>query len=529
MALGVDPAGADGADHPGLPLAPSPDGEGLSDRAQGDAPRGLHPSRQPLSTRGALEQVPLSGHGVDGGPHLGLGEPGLVLVQGELGGGAGKVGPEDLEVCRVEDGVLGRLLEEDARVVDDVAVERVLPGNDQDDPRPAAPDATRPLARRENGARVSDEETDVESPDVDAELERGGGDDPGEVAAEKPLLDRTTLFGEKAAPVGRDLARELGGRLENPCVHELRDPTRLGERDRPEPSLDRVAKQAGRERVGRDVGPEERVVSHRLRGAVLVDHDGVAAHELAVEGSGVSDRRRARDHAWVGAVVPRDAQEPAEDLRRVRAEDPPIGVDLVEDDEFESREERVPAAVGRKEPRVQHVGRRDQHGRGGLSNAAAPVGRGVPVVDLDCRRSGGCQRREVGAEARELVALEGLEGKEEQGSRLRVLERARGDREVVDEALAARGRGRDDDVLPAPVRLERHRLMAVELPDAPAAEDRRELGGEIGRGFHRVLGGEGLDVNEATAQPVGGKPRQLVEELPSRGAAPGARRRRPSE
>jgi len=94
------------------------------------------------------------------------------------------VGPRDLHVRRVEDGVLEAPAEEALGVRHQVLVEGVGAGDEGEEPGPRAADAPRALPGGDLRARVADEDADVEVADVDPELEGRGRDH-----AEEPPLD----------------------------------------------------------------------------------------------------------------------------------------------------------------------------------------------------------------------------------------------------------------------------------------------------------------------------------------------------
>src|SRR6476619_7727648 len=112
-----------------------------------------------------------------------------------------------MQFVRVEACLLGRPLEQELRVVDDVLVDR-RPRGDQDGDARALPPA-RPaelLPRGRHRPWVAGEDRDIEPPDVDAELERVRGDDAKHLAVAQAVLDRPSLSGPVAAPVAANAA-----------------------------------------------------------------------------------------------------------------------------------------------------------------------------------------------------------------------------------------------------------------------------------------------------------------------------------
>ena len=69
------------------------------------------------------------------------------------------------------------------------------------------------LPHRRDRAGEAVEHAGVEPADVDAELERGGGDDAPQIAVEQLALDLASLAGEVAAAVRPHLRCQVGGQL----------------------------------------------------------------------------------------------------------------------------------------------------------------------------------------------------------------------------------------------------------------------------------------------------------------------------
>ena len=151
--------------------------------------------------------------------------------------------------------------------------------------------------------------------------------------------------------------------------------------------------------------------------AVAADDGELAPGEARGQLAGVRDRRRGRDDLGTAPVVGRDALEAAEHLRHVASEDAAVGVELVDDDEAQRAEQRLPGAVARQDAGVEHVGRRDQHGGGSLAQAPALGARRVAVVDRHHRRAvlPEPERLRGGAQPLLLVLLQGAQGEQEEG------------------------------------------------------------------------------------------------------------------
>jgi len=113
-----------------------------------------------------------------------------------------QVGEEDVKVVRVDPGLLGRLVEDELRVVDDVLVDGRRRSDQDRDARAQAPAGPpRLLAGGGDGARVTGEDGDVEAPDVDPELEGVRRDDAEDLAVAQPLLDGPALRGQVASAI----------------------------------------------------------------------------------------------------------------------------------------------------------------------------------------------------------------------------------------------------------------------------------------------------------------------------------------
>ncbi len=226
------------------------------------------------------------------------------------------------------------------------------------------------------------------------------------------------------------------------------------------------------------------------RAAAVDDVEGPPGQGLG-ELARVADGRRAEDDAWRRAVVGTDAQQPAQDVGDVAAEDAPVGVRLVDDDEAKLLEELEPLRVVRQDGRAEHV-RVGDHDLAGLADDGPDGCRGVAVVDG--RREVHVRQRGEVAELRQLVLAEGLGGEQVERAGCRVLGDGLQDRQVVAERLARCG-GRHDGHVPARAqRLQRLRLVAVQGADAASLQGLHEaIVQPVGHGdLHRLLRGQDL-------------------------------------
>ena len=131
-------------------------------------------------------------------------------LQRALVRGAQQVRGVDLLVLVVEDRRLDRPVEELVGVAAEELVERVLARDVDRQPAAAPPRAAPHLAQRGDGARERHADRRVERADVDAELERVGGDDAEQLAVDQPRLELAPLLRRVARAVGRDPLGQVG-------------------------------------------------------------------------------------------------------------------------------------------------------------------------------------------------------------------------------------------------------------------------------------------------------------------------------
>ena len=359
-------------------------GQILGPPGQVDVPE---PARGPTPQRAPTLQ--LAQQGV-----VGQAEQGQVRgPQGRLGGGGAQVGCEHVGVGRVEDRGLGDG-EDRLGVVHQVGVQRVVGGDEDGEAAgPGAPGPARLLTQRDARARPAGDEDRVQSGDVDAQLQGVGGGQGPQPARTQVGFQGPALLGQVAAAVGRHRADELGQRepqrVAGPLGHDLRRTTRAHEHQCPGAHAQQVHEQLG----GLDDGaaPRRRVLAQVARvrfggtGRVLGrldvgrrQHPGVAQGRLpqgqgalpggcavlgdgydvvgidadeAGRGEGRLGRRRrgAQDHrlraAW--AQARHEPQEATQYEGDVRAQNPAVGVALVDDDVAQAPQETAPALVAR--------------------------------------------------------------------------------------------------------------------------------------------------------------------------------------
>ena len=373
----------------------------------------------------------------------------LVGGERELERGALHVVDEDVQVVGVDERVLRRAVEEIRRIAHDELVDRRA-ARDQHGRRSRRPPAgaAGPLPCRGNRARIASHHADVEGADVDAQLQRIGGNDGADLRFAQPALDfaaavrqiaatiaadhvrRSRRTVERILQIGReDLHREPALRKDDQLqvvTQELeRDTARLGEI---RPADAELGVHDGR------VDEEEELLA--ARGAVLLDQLERTAGQSFRELARVGDRRRRTDEDRIRAVVAAHPPQAAQDVGQVAAEDAAIGVELVDDDEFQVFEQLRPARMVRQDARMHHVGIAEHHVRL-AADGAARVRRRIAVVggdaDLDVRIARDDLREPV--QLGELVLGEGLGREQIERTRRRVLQDRVQHRGVVAERL----------------------------------------------------------------------------------------------
>ncbi len=126
----------------------------------------------------------------------------VTVSQRELVRRARDLGPGDERVVGVHDHRFGRPVQQLRRVAGVPLVELVVTGNEhRGRASVGATGAADLLPHRRQRSREAVEHHRVERPDVDAELERAGGDDPAELAVRELRLELASLGGEVAGAV----------------------------------------------------------------------------------------------------------------------------------------------------------------------------------------------------------------------------------------------------------------------------------------------------------------------------------------
>ncbi len=227
--------------------------------------------------------------------------------------------------------------------------------------------------------------------------------------------------------------------------------------------------------------------------AVAIDELDLALEQLLGELARVGDGGAAGDDRGVAAVEPAQPQQAAQHVGEVRAEQPAVGVQLVDDDVAQVLEEADPAGVVRQDAAVQHVGVGDHDVAVG-AHRPAQAGRGVAVVGGGAQALGEVDGDVL--EPGELVLGQRLGGEQPQRARVGVVQPGVEDRDCERQRLAA-GRRRHHDHVATPERvLHRLRLVDVGTVDAALGERGDQPRVELRRPL-RVLGATSAGISSS--------------------------------
>ena len=233
---------------------------------------GLLAGRVPSVSLSALQQYALCHEFVDRlAPvrHLILR---FVCGQWRFPGGAGQMKSQDVLVGWIYNGVLHIFFKEALRMIHEELIKGIPTGDHENDSLPiGATDSTRPLPGVDYGARVAYEDTDVQSADVDAQLQCRCRDDADQIARTESRFYLAAFFRQVPGPVRADALPEITPIKGCPPVDQLGDHARPGEDDGAEPLHDAKPQEVGRHRVGTFRRVEEEEMFLRT-GSAAVDH-----------------------------------------------------------------------------------------------------------------------------------------------------------------------------------------------------------------------------------------------------------------
>jgi hypothetical protein len=395
----------------------------------------------------------------------------------------------------LEDRGLDRPLHELLRMTAEELVEGIVARDVEREAAVLPPARAAPLlAQACHRSRKRHRDRRVEVTDVDSELEGTGRDDPQQLALGEAALDLAPLLWRVTGAVGREaLAERIAVAARRAAVvqthagelvDELRGAAAAGEADRARAGGDEVGEQVGCLAEARAAGPrtlvEERRVAHQdvasaARCSVAVDQHEVETGEGLGQLQRVCDRRRGQHETGLGPVGVREPSQAAQHVGDVRAEDAPVDVRLVDDDQRQIREKVAPVRVVGEDADVKHVGVREDEVRASPDGRALLPGR-VAVIDRIPER----WRAQLRQPPR-LVLSERLGGVQVERTRLAVDREDMQDREVEAERLAAGGTRGDDRVPLAHHAVPGLGLVREERGDADALEGLLHVGVKVGR------------------------------------------------
>ena len=283
------------------------------------------------------------------------------IGEGELGGRAAQLRAEDVRVLRVEHGRLDRPAEDRLRVVHEVGVERIVPGDEHGQRargprvRPGRPAATArpacpgsPPAPRRPARRCPRRAPARWWPPPRAAC-RSPAPPPAPAAPPAGSRPGTRRPGPPAparCPPGG------GGRTAATTSAPRRERTKASARasSTTRSASSRAASAPADRRTGAPCSPRAPVsggsqsakaVAPRGEASSVTSSTGTPVSRLA-DSAGFADRRRGQHEGRPGAVRGADPPQPAQHVRDVRAEDAAIGVALVDHHVPQPAQERRP-------------------------------------------------------------------------------------------------------------------------------------------------------------------------------------------
>ena len=373
--------------------------------------------------------------------------------------------------------MLGRALEDELGVADDVLIERQT-GGDKDRKRGGtrAPGTTNLLPQAGNAAGVAAEQRRLQIANVDAEFERVGGGHGAHLAAAQPCFDGAPLGGHIAATIAAHGALHVQPRVVQALAQvgeqQFGGQPRAAEDD----ALHVAAHSARANCLCLEDGAAAQAKLQVINGRVVED-DLLLAARRAVAGNAVHLllEQRLGQLAWVGnrgaganelrlaAIVGANALQAAQHVGYVAAKNAPVGVDFVHHHKAQPLEERRPLRVRRQYARVEHVRVGEDDARA-VANARAFARGRVAIVDrhrLRFRQRSGNVLHPT-AQTGKLILRQRFGGEEVECTCRGVAQQRLEDGQVVGERLAAGGGRHNHHVAPRAGMVQRLVLVAVE-------------------------------------------------------------------
>ena len=317
----------------------------------------------------------------------------LVPVRkGQLKGRAFEMAQQDIQVVRIQQGVLRALGQQIIRMVHDILVNRRGRGDEEHNAGPFPSSGTaRLLPGAGNGSRIPAHHAGVQRTDVNAQLQRVGGYHSVHLSVPQALFNLPAFPGQIAAPVAPDFA----GIAQRIPDHVLQVAGQHFHRQ-PGPGkgngLDAVLEQhpadgpGNRDRALAD--PQlpvhhRRVVEHKMAlahgGTVFIDQGHRTADQRLRQFLRIGDGGTAENELRMTAVELAQAHQPAEHIGQVAAEDAAVGVDFVNHDIPQVLKQLDPLGVMGQDAGMQHI-RVGHHDVACLPHGAAGCGGRIPVV-----------------------------------------------------------------------------------------------------------------------------------------------------
>ena len=406
--------------------------------------------------------------------------------------GGAQMACEDIRVCRVDDSVLGRPVEEVLRAPHEVLIDWEIVRNEHRERLFAlASGPPRLLPGWRNGARVAHNQAHVQRADVDSQLQSVGAYHTEQFSREQLPLNLPPLAGQIPAAVGLDLACQRRG-LPSQALHCVlvdqlgydpsahKSDSRYSQHDELHQKTLRLAVRASPLHAPvKPRGVPEHELAGAARRAVVVDDlhrlSAYARSQLAR----VCDSRGAADECGIRPVVSAHPPEAPDYIGHVGTENAPIGVYFIYNHVPQAGEEPSPAWMGRQYALVEHVG----IGENDIGLLPQLPTRGVGSIAIVSARPHRQERLQFpnSRQTSLLVLGQGFGRKDVQRRGFRIPHQRFDDGDVVAERLAAGCGGDDDDVAPLSGQLHSFCLVSVERR-YPYAPQRPPEGG----GYRRI-------------------------------------------
>ncbi len=317
---------------------------------------------------------------------------GFAGLEGQFVCGTLEVVQQDIQVIRIQQSIFCRLIKEVFGMGHDELIQRIGGRHHERGGNAVATAGTAGLLPGAgDGAGIAAQNTGFQSADINAQLQGVGGDNGIDIAGAQAFFNFPPLVGQIAAPVAPHFAGIAKGvrhqGLQLPC-HHLHLQAGLGKDD----ALYMVFQQHGGNglSLGQDAFADAQLLVHYRRiiedivlfpggGAVVIDQFHRPADEGFRQFFWILNGGRTEDEFGVAAVKFTKAQQPAQYIRQVAAEDTPVGMDFVNDDILQVFKQLHPFGVLGQDTGVEHI-RVGYHHMAGLTHGTPGGRRGIAVV-----------------------------------------------------------------------------------------------------------------------------------------------------